>query len=54
VELYNIGAHKNPFLSKEVVPLHLTAAEKADLVTFLRALTGEIAFAVFAPELPRD
>src|SRR5262249_39354586 len=54
VELYNTGGHKNPFLSKEMLPLNLSAQEKADLVAFLRALTGEIAFAVFAPELPRE
>ena len=54
VEIYNTGGFKNPFLSKEIVPLNLTAQEKADLVAFLRSLTGEIAFAVFAPELPRE
>ena len=54
VEFYNMGGHKNPFLSKEMVPLHLTAEEKSDLVAFLRSLTGDIAFAVFAPEVPRE
>ena len=54
VEIYNSGGHKNPFLSKEMVPLQLTAAEKSDLVAFLRSLTGDIAFAVFAPEVPHE
>ena len=53
VEFYNKGGLKNPTLSKEMVPLSLTAQEKAELVAFLRSLTGEVAFAVFAPELPR-
>ena len=54
VEVYNTGGVKNPFLSKEIVPLNLSAQEKADLVAFLRSLTGDIAFAVFAPEVPRE
>ena len=53
VEFYNKGGIKNPSLSKEMVPLSLTVQEQADLVAFLRSLTGEVAFAVFAPELPR-
>lgn len=43
VEFYNKGGESNPFLDPQVKPLSLTAAEKKDLVEFLRALTGEIA-----------
>jgi cytochrome c peroxidase len=53
VAFYNRGGLPNPFLSKEIVPLHLTAEEQADLVAFLRALTGNIAFVVFTPKLPQ-
>jgi cytochrome c peroxidase len=53
VAYYNRGGFANPTLSKEIVPLHLSAAEQADLVEFLRALTGDMAFDVFTPALPR-
>jgi cytochrome c peroxidase len=43
VALYNQGGHQNPWLSKEIQPLNLTAGEQIDLVAFLNALTGEIA-----------
>lgn len=43
VAFYNQGGHKNPWLSQEIQPLSLTAREQTDLVTFLQALTGEIA-----------
>jgi cytochrome c peroxidase len=42
VELYDVGGRvKRPSLSPEMKPLGLTAAEKRDLVEFLRALTSE-------------
>ncbi|OLC14363.1 MAG: hypothetical protein AUH29_10395 [Candidatus Rokubacteria bacterium 13_1_40CM_69_27] len=49
VAFYNRGGVKNPWLASEVRPLDLTAPEEADLVTFLRALTGEIAREVGRP-----
>lgn len=49
VAFYNRGGHKNPWLSKEVQPLNLTAGEQADLVAFLGALTSEIAADVSTP-----
>ena len=42
VEFYNQGGRANPWLSKEIEPLHLTAQEADDLVQFLHALTGEV------------
>ena len=42
VAFYNKGGHKNPWLSGEIQPLNLRAQEQADLVAFLRSLTGEI------------
>lgn len=53
VEFYNKGGIRNPHLSKEIVPLNLTAQEKADLVEFLQSLTGEIALEVYASDVPR-
>ena len=54
VALYNQGGRPNPWLSEDVVPLHLTAEEQADLVAFLRSLTGEVSPDVgTAPPLPQ-
>jgi cytochrome c peroxidase len=49
VAFYNQGGQKNPWLSKAIQPLHLTAEEQADLVAFLQALTGEVSAAVSSP-----
>jgi len=49
IELYDKGGIKNLYLSPKIVPLNLTAQEKADLVEFLKSLTGEVASEVFAP-----
>lgn len=40
IEFYAEGGRKNPYLSKDMKPLELTPVEKADLVEFLKALTG--------------
>ena len=44
------GGKPNPYLDAALTPVTLTARERADLVTFLRALTVEEKIA--APELP--
>ncbi|MBI2883622.1 MAG: c-type cytochrome [Candidatus Methylomirabilis oxyfera] len=49
VTFYNQGGRKNPWLSREIQPLNLTAREQTDLVAFLQALTGEIAPQVSSP-----
>lgn len=41
VEFYNIGGHKNEWLSKDMRPLGLSAAEQKDLIAFLDALNGD-------------
>jgi cytochrome c peroxidase len=41
VDHYDHGAVSRPSLSDEVRPLHLTGAEKGDLVAFLSTLTGK-------------
>lgn len=54
VSFYNRGGVKNPWLSREIQPLDLIASEQADLVAFLRALTGEVAPEVASPpQLPQ-
>lgn len=54
VELYDRGGVKNPWLSSDMKPLGLTAQERADLVEFMKALTGEIDPAVsHPPVLPK-
>jgi cytochrome c peroxidase len=53
VAFYNRGGVKNPQLSQDIRPLALSAAEQADLVAFLHALTGHIDPEVSrAPMLP--
>jgi cytochrome c peroxidase len=42
VEFYDKGGEPNPHLSMEMQRLDLTAAEKTDLVEFLKALSGEV------------
>ncbi len=41
VEWYDQGGHPNPYLSKDIRKLNLTDQEKADLVAFMKALTGD-------------
>ncbi len=53
IELYDMGGRvKRPSLSPEIRPLHLTAAEKSDLLAFLDTLTSADA-PTSIPELPR-
>jgi cytochrome c peroxidase len=47
--LYNRGGVPNPWLSGEIKPLNLSAAEQADLIAFMEALTGEVAAEVTTP-----
>jgi cytochrome c peroxidase len=51
VDYYDKGGTPNKNLSERIKPLHLTAEEKADLVGFLRALSGETTMAE-KPHLP--
>jgi len=54
VAFYNKGGHRNPWISPVIQPLNLTAAEEAELVAFLEALTGEVAPEVGSPpKLPQ-
>ena len=52
VAFYDRGGRTNPWLSKEIHPLNLSAQDKADLVAFLEALTGEVRGAE-KPTLPQ-
>jgi cytochrome c peroxidase len=42
IAYYDRGGVKNPWLSTDMKPLTLTAQERADLVEFMKALTGRI------------
>jgi cytochrome c peroxidase len=42
VDFYNRGGHPNPSLDSRIRPLDLSPQNKADLVAFLQALTGEV------------
>jgi cytochrome c peroxidase len=53
VEWYDKGGHPNPYLSKDIKKLNLTAQEKKDLVEYMKALTGELP-KVAAGRLPVD
>jgi len=53
VAFYNRGGVMNAWLSSDVRPLGLTTAERADLVEFMKALSGEMNSDVgLAPVLP--
>ena len=41
VDFYAGGGNSNPYLDKEIKTIHLSGQERADLVTFLEALTGD-------------
>lgn len=51
VEHYNKGGNPNPALDKDMKKLNLTDQEKADVVAFMKALTGE-PIKVELPKLP--
>lgn len=53
VEWYDQGGLQNPQLAPEIKELKLTAQEKADLVEFMHALTGDQILADVAPDLPQ-
>ena len=42
VDFYAGGGNSNPYLDKDIKPLHLSAQDREDLVQFLNALTGEM------------
>lgn len=42
VEWYDKGGHPNQWLDEKIKPLKLTAEQKADLVAFMKALTGPL------------
>ena len=42
IEFYDKGGRANPQLDPEIRPLHLAAAEKSALASFLRALSGTV------------
>jgi cytochrome c peroxidase len=44
LDFYSRGPQKNPFLDPRIRPLGLTAEEKADLISFLEALTGDVTY----------
>jgi len=41
-QFYAGGGNSNPYLDKEMKPLNLTARDRADLVEFLKSLSGEM------------
>jgi cytochrome c peroxidase len=56
VEHYDKGGIKNPWLNQQMKPLNLTKQDKSDLVSFMKALSGEGWQHIKAPtekELPR-
>jgi cytochrome c peroxidase len=51
VVAFNKGGHKNKWLSTKIKPLKLTKQEQADLVEFLKALSGELTWYGKAQEI---
>jgi cytochrome c peroxidase len=52
VDFFDAGGGSNPHLSPLMKPLGLSAEEKADLLEFLKALTGA-PIKVDVPKLPK-
>lgn len=52
VDFKNAGGGANPNLSPLMKPLNLTGEEKADLIAFMKALTGE-PLKIVVPKLPK-
>lgn len=50
VEHYDKGGIQNPHLDRRLKPLHLTSQEKADLVAFLKSLSGQGWQQIHAPK----
>ncbi len=42
VDFYAGGGNSNPYLDKEIKTIHLSGQDRADLVEFLKSLTGDI------------
>ena len=42
IDFYDEGGRKNPYLDPEIRPLRLTKEEKAELLAFLKSLTGTV------------
>jgi cytochrome c peroxidase len=42
VDFYAGGGNSNPYLDHDMKALHLSAQDRADLVAFLEALTGDM------------
>ena len=53
VDFYNKGGESNPHLDTRMQPLNLTGQEKADLVSFMKALDGDPYPMVAPPEPPK-
>ncbi len=53
VDHYDKGGNANPYLDKDMKKLELTASEKADVVAFMEALSGELVMKVELPSLPK-
>ena len=53
IAFYDRGGNKNPHLAKEIRPLGLTAEERADLLAFLKSLTGKVTPITPPAEFPR-
>ena len=51
LDFYNRGGGDDPLKSEKIFPLHLTDQEQRDVVSFLKALTGD-ANLMAAPLLP--
>ena len=54
IDFYNRGGIPNPWLSKDIVALNLSLEEQADLVAFLKSLTGKVSPDIASPPLLPD
>ncbi len=54
IDLYDRGGIDRPSRSREIRPLNLSAAEKADLLAFLNTLNADTTLSVAVADLPAD
>jgi hypothetical protein len=51
IDFHAAGGNANPWLDSKIRKLHLTTREKADLVAFLKSLSGEVPSEALPDEL---
>jgi cytochrome c peroxidase len=54
IDFHAAGGNANPWLDSKIWKLHLTTLEKADLIAFLKSLSGEVPSEALPDEIPSN